>query len=190
MALQESKIIAILVAFLGSLSFIFAIIAENKKPTQGIPIQGKNVVICKYPSDPSVALGILSLLALLLSAIVGHVAVYFPYKGKSVPSHALFRSAALLVFFIIAEAISALALAMMMWVTITEGLHHSRNVHHDLGYQCPTAKTGLFGGAAFLALDASLFWFICQILTLNARADYLDEEDPEGEYGQVYVTDI
>lgn len=31
MALQESKIIAILVAFLGSLSFIFAIIAENKK---------------------------------------------------------------------------------------------------------------------------------------------------------------
>lgn len=88
------------------------------------------------------------------------------------------------------RAVSALALAMMMWVTITEGLHHSRNVHHDLGYQCPTTKTGLFGGAAFLALDASLFWFICQTLTLNARADYLDEEDPKGEYGQVSVTDI
>lgn len=73
------------------------------QPTHGIPIQGKNVVICKYPSDPSVVLGILSVVALLLSAIVGHVAVYFPYKGKSVPSHALFRSAALLVFFIIAE---------------------------------------------------------------------------------------
>ncbi|RZR92154.1 hypothetical protein BHM03_00020407 [Ensete ventricosum] len=103
MALQESKIIAILVAILGCLSFIFAIIAENKKPPQGIPIQRKNVVICKYPSDLSVVLGILSVVALLLSAIVGHVAVYFPYKGKSVPSRALFRNAALLVFFIIAE---------------------------------------------------------------------------------------
>lgn len=76
----------------------------------------------------------------------------------------------------------------MMWATITEGLHRSRNVHHNLDTECPTAKTGLFGGAAFLALDAALFWLVCQMLTLNARADYLQEEDSNGEYGRVYAT--
>ena len=86
--------------------------------------------------------------------------------------------------------VSALALAMLLWATVTEGLHRSRNIHHDLDIQCPTAKTGLFGGAAFLALDAALFWLVCQMLALNARADYLDEDDDKGEYGQVYAADI
>jgi hypothetical protein len=63
-------------------------------------------------------------------------------------------------------------------------------VHHDLTTTCPTAKTGLFGGAAFIALDATLFWLVCQMLTLNARADYFDEgEDAKGHYGQVYGTE-
>nr|DAD46334.1 TPA_asm: hypothetical protein HUJ06_004564 [Nelumbo nucifera] len=87
------------------------------------------------------------------------------------------------------SGVSVLAEGMMMWASITEGLHLARNVHHNLETGCPTAKTGLFGGAAFLALDASLFWLICQMLTLNARADYLEEEDPKGEYGQVLATD-
>ncbi|RRT62465.1 hypothetical protein B296_00026925 [Ensete ventricosum] len=83
------------------------------------------------------------------------------------------------------RAVSIVALVSLMWATISEGLHRSRNVHHDPEYLCPTAKTGLFGGAAFLALDAALFWLICQMLTLNVRADYFDEDDPKVEYGQV-----
>ena len=86
--------------------------------------------------------------------------------------------------------VSALAFAMLFWATVTEGLHRSKNIHHDMNYQCPTAKTGLFGVAAFLALDASLFWLVCQMLVLNARADYLDEDDNKGEYGQVYAAEV
>lgn len=79
---------------------------------------------------------------------------------------------------------------MLLWATITEGHHRTSNIHHDMDTQCPTAKTGLFGGAAFLALDAALFWLVCQMLALNARADYLDEDDDDkGEYGQVYAAD-
>jgi hypothetical protein len=53
-----------------------------------------------------------------------------------------------------------------------------------------TAKTGLFGGAAFIALVAILFWLVCQMLSLNARSDYFDEdEDAKRPYGQVYGTE-
>lgn len=98
----------------------------------------------------------------------------------------------ILIMFALCEIrlVSALAVAMLLWATITEGLHRSNTIHHDMNYQCPTAKTGLFGGAAFLALDASLFWLVCQMLALNARADYLDEDDNKGEYGQVYAAEV
>lgn len=181
--------ISLLVAFFGVLSFIFGVVAENKKPASGTPIPGKDVVICKYPYDPTVGLGSASVVALFLSTCLGLISVFYPYKGKSVPREALFRSTTLGVFFAVAMGVSVLAEVMMMWASITEGLHIVRNVHHNLDTQCPTAKTGLFGGAAFLALDASLFWLICQMLTLNARADYLEEEDPKGEYGQVLATE-
>ncbi|XP_043725267.1 uncharacterized protein LOC122671870 [Telopea speciosissima] len=188
MAFQTAHI-SLTVAAFGVLAFIFGVVAENKKPLYGTPITGKGVVICKYPSDPTVALGSLSIVALFLSACFGLFSIFYPYKGNSVPKAALFRSTTLVVFFIVALAVSVLAEGMMMWATITEGLHISLNVHHNLDYQCPTAKTGLFGGAAFLALDASLFWLICQMLTLNARADYLVQDDPKGEYGQVLATE-
>ncbi|XP_072961816.1 uncharacterized protein [Typha angustifolia] len=190
MALSATSKFALAVAFFGSLAFIFGVVAENKKPPFGTPIKGKDVVICKFPSDPTIALGSFSVVTLVITAVIGHLAVFFPYKGRSVPHEALFRSTSLVVFFIVAEVVSALALGMMMWATITEGLHRSRNVHHNLETQCPTAKTGLFGGAAFLALDAALFWLVCEMLTLNARADYLDEDDPKGEYGHVYAADV
>jgi hypothetical protein len=80
--------------------------------------------------------------------------------------------------------VSALAFAMLLWAAVTEGLHRSDKIHQDMEYNCPTAKTGLFGGAAFLALDASLFWLVWQMLSLNARADYLDEDENKGENGQ------
>ena len=88
------------------------------------------------------------------------------------------------------RVLTVLALVMLLWTTISESLHRSRNVHRDLTTQCPTAKTGLFGGGAFLALDAALFWLVCQMLTLNARSDYLDEDDTKGEYVDVCTTEF
>ena len=81
----------------------------------------------------------------------------------------------------------------MLWATILEGIHRKQN-HHPaalLTGSCPTAKAGLFGGAAFLALDSTLFWLICVMLTLNARADHFgyDEEDMNGKYGDVTAAD-
>lgn len=87
------------------------------------------------------------------------------------------------------RVVTVLAEVFMLWATITEGLHRSRNIHHNLETDCATAKTGLFGGAAFLALDAALFWLICMMLTDNARSDYLDNDDPKGTYGQVLATE-
>ncbi|XP_077224651.1 uncharacterized protein LOC143857970 [Tasmannia lanceolata] len=189
MAISRTAQISVAIATFGILAFIFGVIAENKKPASGNPIQVKDIVICKYPADATVALGSLSVVTLFISSILGITAVFFPYKGQSVPTKALFQSTTLVVFFAVAVSVSVLAEGMMMWASITEGLHRVRNVHHDLQTGCPTAKTGLFGGAAFLALDASLFWLVCQMLTLNARADYLEDDDPKGDYGQVLATD-
>ncbi|KAG6481496.1 hypothetical protein ZIOFF_058100 [Zingiber officinale] len=123
--------------------------------------------------------------------IGGHVAVFFNYKGKAVSNNVLFGYSALFVFFVIAEIVSTLAFAFLIWTVVTEGLHRSRNVHYDLTTQCPTAKTGMFGGAAFLALDAAILWLVCLTLTLNVRADHFeDEEVKKGEYGQVYATEL
>ncbi|KAJ8466736.1 hypothetical protein OPV22_029288 [Ensete ventricosum] len=191
MGFSQTARIGACVFCLGFMSFLLAIFAETTKPPFGTPIQAKDAVICKFPDDPSILLGTLSVVTLVLAAIAGHAAVYFPYKGKSVPRNALFRSTTLSTFFVIAEVITVLALVMLLWTTTSEVLHRSRNVHRDLTTQCPTAKTGLFGGGAFLALDAALFWLICQMLTLNARSDYLDEEDEtKGEYEGVCTTEF
>ena len=79
----------------------------------------------------------------------------------------------------------------MLWPTITEQLHLIRNVHHNLETTCPTAKTGLLGGGAFLSLDASLFWLVSLMLADNAREDYFDEVESggKGERGDVLATD-
>lgn len=84
---------------------------------------------------------------------------------------------------------AGLATALLLWPTITEQLHIIRNVHHNLDTECPTAKTGLLGGGAFLSLDASLFWLVSLMLADNAREDYFDEVDGKGEVGHAYVTD-
>lgn len=72
--------------------------------------------------------------------------------------------------------------------TISEGLIHAKNVHEDPEYLCPTAKTGLFGGASFLNLDACLLWLVCQMLVGNAREDYFDyneEDEIKDDYIQI-----
>ncbi|XP_047968251.1 uncharacterized protein LOC125212200 [Salvia hispanica] len=171
------KQMALLVAFLGALSFILGVVAENKKPPHGTPITGKGVVICKYPSDPSVALGYSSFVFLVVCVVAGWYSLFYPYKGKHVPKAALFQNKGFLAFFGVALSTAALAIVMLLWPTITEQLHHTNNVHHNLETACPTAKTGLLGGGAFLSLDACLFWLVALMLADNARADYLDESD-------------
>ncbi|TYI30783.1 hypothetical protein ES332_A05G411400v1 [Gossypium tomentosum] len=133
---------ALIVAGLGVLSFILGVIAEIKKPEAGIPIPGKGVVICKYPKDPSLALGYLSVAFLMLSTIAGY---WFT---------------------------SGVAATLLLWPTITEHLHLIRNVHHNPTTTCPTAKTGLLGGGAFVSLDSALFWLVALMLADNARHDH------------------
>ncbi|KDP34509.1 hypothetical protein JCGZ_11059 [Jatropha curcas] len=182
---------SVIVATLGTLSFIFGVIAENKKPAAGTPITGKGVVICKYPSDPTVALGYLSFAFLVLSALAGFWSLFYPYKGKSIPQSALFQSTSFVVFFNIAVFTAGLAAALLLWPTITEQLHLMRKVHHNMETDCPTAKTGLLGGGAFISLDSALFWLVALMLADNAREDYFDEVEKggKGEYGQGLADD-
>ena len=42
---------------------------------------------------------------------------------------------------------------------------------------CPTAKTGVLGGGAFLSLNSSLLWLACFILASNVRDDYFEDLD-------------
>lgn len=72
------------------------------QPAAGTPISGKGVVICKYPSDPTVILGYISFAALIASTVVGHMSIFYPYNKRAIPSSALFRSKTMFVFFNIA----------------------------------------------------------------------------------------
>ena len=78
---------------------------------------------------------------------------------------------------------AGLAAALILWPTIQEHAHLSSTVHHDPDYQCPTAKTGLLGGGAFVSLDSALFWLVALMLADNAREDFFDEteKDVKGE---------
>lgn len=181
---------ALLTSFFGVVSFICGVIAENKKPAAGTPIQAKDFVICKYPSDPTVALGYISVAALIISSIVGYLSISYPYNKKSIPYSALFRSKTMLVFFNIAWLTAGLAASLLLWPTITEQLHLTRNVHHLENYDCPTAKTGLIGGGAFVSLDSCLFWLICLMLADNARQDYFDEVEESGKGESVQVINV
>lgn len=81
---------------------------------------------------------------------------------------------------------------MLLWPTITEQLHQAHNVHKDLDYTCPTAKTGLLGGGAFLSLDSALFWLVALMLADNTREDFFDETDElrkGGDQGQVLTNE-
>ncbi|GLT67502.1 hypothetical protein SLA2020_398070 [Shorea laevis] len=169
------KQMSLIVAFFGLLSFVFGIIAENKKPASGTPITGKGMVICNYPADPTVALGFLSVVFLVATTVTGCYSLFYPYKGKSVPQSVLFRSTSFAVFFNVALFSSGLALTLLLWPTITEQLHLSGNVHHNLNTDCPTAKTGLLGGGAFVSLDSALFWLVALMLADNAREDHFDD---------------
>lgn len=70
---------------------------------------------------------------------------------------------------------------MLLWPTIVEQGHLSKNVHHNLETTCPTAKTGLLGGGAFVSLDSALFWLVALMLADNAREDYFEENGIDGK---------
>ncbi|XP_006655390.2 uncharacterized protein LOC102715484 [Oryza brachyantha] len=176
MALSQSTRFGMATAFLGVLSFLLGVVGELKKPPRGTPVRGgRGVVVCEFPPDPTVALGALSAVSAACCAGVGAVAVFFPYNGRPVPRKALFDYTLLYVFFHLAIGITVAGIATTAWVTASEAMHHVRNVHGDPGYACPTAKTGLLGGAAFLNLDASLFWLLCLMLAGNVREEYFDD---------------
>uniref|UniRef100_A0A5B6YYD0 Uncharacterized protein n=1 Tax=Davidia involucrata TaxID=16924 RepID=A0A5B6YYD0_DAVIN len=182
------KLLGVIVATFGILSFLCGIVAENKKPLAGKPIEGKGVVICKYQSDPTVLLGYLSAAFLVVSSAVGYFSVFYPYKGKSIPQAALFRNCTFAAFFNVALITTVFAAGLLLWTTITEHLHLIHNVHHNLDTDCPTAKTGVFGGGAFVSLDSSLFWLLSLMLVFNAREDYFEEAE-KGDYSQVVSID-
>lgn len=69
------------------------------QPASGTPTMSKGIVVCKYPSDPTVALGFLSFVSLAASVSVGIYSIFYPYKGKSVPVQALFKSTTFTVYF-------------------------------------------------------------------------------------------
>lgn len=194
MALGQVGWSALLITCSGLIAFILGISAENQKPTatrvSGLTASGRDTAVtCVYPADPTIWLGSIAVVLLFVTAIEGLVAIVFPYQGKKVPVRALFKSTSLLTFTILSVVIFLVAEALLLWATILESLHRRHfNGKVDPMGSCPTAKTGLFGGAAFLALDSTLFWLICLMLTVNARADHFnsfEEEDLKGSYADV-----
>nr|GMD04632.1 uncharacterized protein LOC109191419 isoform X2 [Ipomoea batatas] len=179
------KEMSIIIATLGLASFIFGVVAENKKPAYGTAIPGKGIVICKYPSDPTPVFGYLSVAFLLASTVAGYFSLFYPYKGKSIPQSAFFKNTSFLVFFNIAlGTTTGLAAAFLLWPTITEQLHITNNVHQDLQTGgAPRLRRDFLVVVRFLSLDSSLFWLVLLMLANNAREDYLDDEGMKGGEG-------
>ncbi|VAH70424.1 unnamed protein product [Triticum turgidum subsp. durum] len=186
MAASAWSKLALLLCYFGLKAFVFGIVAENKKPQFGTgTVTGDGYVMCDF-SRLSVVMGILSVISLLITILIGHRAVFYPYptnktnqQPASVPRRALLRSTILIVFFIIAELVSISALVMLVGATKTQAanLRYQLRIQPDGTMSCPSntdKMDGHFGGGALLALDAALIWFICQLLALEARANYLD----------------
>lgn len=71
------------------------------QPAAGTPVPGLDgvSVTCKYPADPTVALGYLSTAFLVASTVIGYMSLFYPYKGKSIPQGILFKHTTFTVFF-------------------------------------------------------------------------------------------
>lgn len=170
----------------GIASFILGVLAENAKPTDINLVSDGATTVCSYPKDSTPALGSAAVVFLFVSFLVAISSLIYPYDGKGVPLRALYKSAGLVVFVLLAVAIFFTAEGLMLWATVEQRVARRNPVHVGQLSACPGAKAGLFGGAAFLALDATLFWLICVMLALNARAAYLyDGEDDKGVYGEL-----
>lgn len=82
--------------------FSLMLSALNLQPPAGTPVPGKGVVVCKYPYDPSVALGYSAFALHVACMIAGLYSLFYPYKGKDVPKSALFQNKGFFAFFAIA----------------------------------------------------------------------------------------
>ena len=71
-----------------------------------------------------------------------------------------------------------------MLATIQEQYHLKNKVHPISTEECPTSKTGLIGGAAFVSLDSSLLWLVALLLALNIREDYFEDSEFEPNRAQ------
>ncbi|KAL2609051.1 hypothetical protein R1flu_027624 [Riccia fluitans] len=188
MGLSQAGLAALILTVPGLLAFIFAVVAENKKPTddKAEQIFANGVTTCNFPDDPTIALGILAVIFLFISAILATVSFYYPFDKKPVSKSILWRSTSLVIFTILSYVIFMVAEALLLWAILVESDHCNNNRHLGEIQAYPTAKAGLFGGAGFLALDATLFFLIALMLTVNSRADYLElEADDRGSYGEV-----
>ncbi|WJX09877.1 hypothetical protein P8452_00665 [Trifolium repens] len=182
MELTMSKMSIIVIIF-GIISFLLGIVGENKKPSMGVLVHGKDAMICNYPNDPTVIFGYSSIGFLVASSLMGLVSLFYSYNGTSVPPSALFKYTTFSIFSSLALTISILGGVMTLWPTMSEQHHwrhnlYSANVTSSTKLDCPTAKTGLMGGGAFLCLISSLFWLLSLMLVKNAREDYLEEDVP------------
>jgi Protein of unknown function (DUF1218) len=74
------------------------------------------------------------------------------------------------------RVVSAAAFVLTLWPTVSQHLILKHNIHHDLGTQCSTAKTGLIGGAGIMSLNAGLFWVVVFMVSKNRKQDLLEEE--------------
>ncbi|XP_062097247.1 uncharacterized protein LOC133803284 [Humulus lupulus] len=175
------------VIFLGSLSFILGIVAENRKPQLGTPIHKKNSVICTYPSDPSVTLGYLSFIFLVASTVAGYCSVFYPYKGKSVPQSIFFRNKTFIVFFNIALLTAGLGAALTLWPTIEEQNYHKHKAYPKTTEVCPTSKMGVLGGGAFLSLDSCLLWLVALMIAINVREDFFENGESESHLARAAI---
>lgn len=103
---------------------------------------------------------------------------FFSYHlwHKSISWNSLIHSPSLRIYGV-GRGLAGLAGALLLWPVITEQLHWKNNVHQGTDYSCPTAKTGLIGGGAFVSLDATLFWLVSLMLASNTREDYFGEID-------------
>ncbi|XBI23154.1 hypothetical protein VPH35_064086 [Triticum aestivum] len=178
----------LLLCFFGAETIVFGILAEDRNPffSSSGTIIGDGYARCRFPNLTS-TMGGLSVVSLLLTILAGHLAVFYPYAtnntnqqpAAAVPLLALFRSTSLVVFFLVAELVSASALAMLYGATIRQT--HVVNylvlrLAYDGTIRCRSTVTtdGHFGGGALLAMEATLMWLLCQLLALEARANYLD----------------
>jgi hypothetical protein len=193
MALGQAGRFAMGMTIPGVLAFVLGIIAENKKPTGDLATQvvKNGIITCLYPKDFTPALGILAVVSLFISAVISLASLIYPYQGKSISLKTLAKSKGLVTFVVLSMILFMVAEALLLWATILESVHRSHNRHITLVGSCPTAKSGLFGGAAFMALDSTLFWLICLMLTVNVRADHFgyEDEDLKGTYDDVTTTD-
>ncbi|OMO73864.1 hypothetical protein COLO4_26821 [Corchorus olitorius] len=173
------KPMAYTIAAFGVQSFIYGIVAENRKPTYGtrqVSTQGDRI-ICKYSSDPSVVLGFLSIASLAISVLKEKAKIKASAIKQSLKLFIIYLLKPVVLDWLGTRALSTLAAVILCWMTISELIHLTNNVHRDMNTSCPTAKSGLFGGAAFLALSASLFWLISLMLAYDVRTYHLEEQE-------------